>query len=68
MTITSENVLQIERTGKKSPPASDKAQSAAAYYNSLPKLQRPLPPRIKSIQIQQQQRMLRLGKEDDIDE
>jgi hypothetical protein len=73
MTITSENVLQIERTDKKSPPATEKTQTAA-YYNSLrlsaalPKPQRPLPPRIKTIQIQQQQRMLRLAKEDGIDE
>jgi hypothetical protein len=38
------------------------------YYNALPKVTRPVPTnRIKSIQFQQQQRMLRLAKEDEID-
>lgn len=65
MPSTTENILHVDR----SPPVSEKVQSAT-YYNSLrstalPKLQRPLPPRIKSIQFQQQQRMLRLVKEDE---
>lgn len=39
------------------------------YYNALPKVTRPVPTnRIKSIQFQQQQRMLRLAKEDEIDD
>ena len=56
--------LSVNKTGS-SPPAN-------TYYSSvrttiLPKANRPIPNRIKGIQFQQQQRMLRLAKEEDIE-
>lgn len=59
--------LSVNKTGS-SPPAA----VANTYYSSvrtsvLPKTNRPLPNRIRGIQFQQQQRMLRLAKEEDIE-
>jgi hypothetical protein len=60
--VTTDNAMHVGR-------ASPSVQSAT-YYSTLrhPVLPKPQPPRIKSIQFQQQQRMLRLAKEEDLKE